>query len=160
MNSLQQLWVKHWLTKAVMPYCALAIVTHTMDGMIKPLSGKLLTKHIRNTMSSKNREINSSLAPILKLETVLFLFLCFKLPILLRGFNFYNKTKIIMKGLKGESAIHGQMIWDCAEIRVCCLWGLKFAKLGTIHIHGGFPRHKGRRLSRVDCRKHWVCSMI
>lgn len=59
LNSLQLLWFKHRLTKAVMPYCALAIVTHRMDGMIKPLSRELITKHIRNTMSSKNREINS-----------------------------------------------------------------------------------------------------
>jgi len=36
-----------------MPYCALAIVTHRMDGMIKPLSRELITKHIKHYEQQK-----------------------------------------------------------------------------------------------------------
>jgi len=65
--------LKRRLTKAVMPYCALAIVTHRMDGMIKPLSRELITKHIKHYEQQKNREVNSHNLQHLKL----FLFLCF-----------------------------------------------------------------------------------
>jgi len=72
-----------------------------------------------------------------------------------RGFYFYYKNKI-MKGLKGESSTQGHIyVVMCRHQGVLSLRAeVCEVDMVEIHIHGGFPKHKGSTLSsRVESRK-------